>query len=160
MDEKASEQCKGCVALAAEIAELKKQLVSIQDQLAKAQKNSATSSKPPSSDITNPPRERNKPGRPRKPKIGGLPGHKRHERKSFLDEQVDFILEHRYDNCPCSGNALADSGTEPEKHQSVERLDAPIEVTEHHRTSDRPSAHECNRYTRSEHHRVPRCGNA
>ncbi|CAN0587686.1 unnamed protein product, partial [Laminaria digitata] len=38
--------------------------------LAKANKNSATSSTPPSSDITNPPPKRGKPGRPRRPKIG------------------------------------------------------------------------------------------
>ncbi len=84
MDEKANKPCEGCVELAAEVAELKKQLALIQDQLAKATKNSATSSKPPSSDITNPPAKRKKPGRPRKRKIGGQPGHPRHERNSFL----------------------------------------------------------------------------
>jgi len=147
MDAKASKQCEGCVELAAKVAELEKQLVAIQDQLAKANRNSATSSKPPSSDITNPPPKRGKPGRPRKRKIGGQPGHKRHERKSFLDEQVDFILEYRYDSCPCCGGTLADAGTEPKKHQSVELIDNPIEVTEHHRVEqacvDCGKAHHC-----------------
>ena len=59
------------------------------------------------------------------PKIGGQTGHKRHERKSFLDEQVDFILEHRYDSCPCCGGALADAGIEPKKHQSIETISFP-----------------------------------
>ena len=147
MDAKASKQCEGCVELAAKVAELEKQLVAIQDQLAKANKNSATSSKPPSSDITNPPPKRGKPGRPRKPKIGGQPGQKRHERKSFVDEQVDFILEYRYDSCPCCGGTLADAGTEPKKHQSVELIDNPIEITEHHRVEqacvDCGKAHHC-----------------
>jgi transposase len=133
MDEKVSKPCEGCVELVAEVADLKKQLASIQDQLAKATKNSATSSKPPSSDITNPPAKRKKPGRPRKRKIGGQPGHKRHQRDSFLDEQVNFILEYRYDHCPCCGGTLVDAGTDPKKLQSFERIDNPIEVTEHHR---------------------------
>ena len=38
MDAKASKQCEGCVELAAKVAELEKQLVAIQDQLAKANK--------------------------------------------------------------------------------------------------------------------------
>ena len=147
MDGKASKPCEGCVQLATKVAELESQLVAIQDQLAKATKNSATSSKPPSSDITNPKPKRSKPGRPPKPKIGGQPGHKRHERKSFLDEQVDFIVEHRYNSCPCCGGTLADAGTDPKKLQSVELIDKPIEVTEHHRVAqaclDCGKAHHC-----------------
>ena len=110
MDGITKQDCEGCVKLAGEVAELRKQLADVQDKLAKATKNSATSSKPPSSDITNPPPKRKKPGRPTKRKIGGQPGHKRHERKAFLDEQVDFILEHRYDGCPCCGGKLLDDG--------------------------------------------------
>ena len=44
MDEKASKPCEGCVELATKVAELEAQLALIQDQLAKATKNSATSS--------------------------------------------------------------------------------------------------------------------
>lgn len=133
MGKQGSETCEGCIQLAAEVAELKTQLAAIQDQLAKAKKNSATSSKPPSSDITNPPPKRGKPGRPKKRKRGGQPGHKRHERQSFLDEQVDFILEHRYQNCPCCGGSLKDTAADPKKHQTFELVDKPIEITEHHR---------------------------
>lgn len=133
MDETSANDCKHCLKLAEEVAQLKLQLAVIQDQLAKANKNSATSSKPPSSDITNPPPKRNRPGRPKKPKIGGQPGHKRHERKSFLDEQVDYIIEHRYLECPCCGGNLCDDGESPKTHQTVEIIDNPIEVTEHHR---------------------------
>ena len=48
--------------------------------LAKAQKDSSTSSKPPSSDIAKPKAKR-KPGRPSKPRLGGQPGHQRHLRE-------------------------------------------------------------------------------
>lgn len=133
MDGAAKQNCEGCLKLAARVAQLEKQLAEVLDQLAKAQKNSATSSKPPSSDITNPPPKRKKPGRPKKRKIGGQPGHKRHQRKSFLDEQVDFILEHRFDGCPCCGGTLVDVDTEPKTHQTFELIEKPIEVTEHRR---------------------------
>ncbi len=139
--------CKRCEKLAAKVAELEKELASIQDQLAKANKNSATSSKPPSSDITNPPPKRKKPGRPRKRKRGGQPGHKRHQRTSFLDKQVDLILEHRWDVCPCCGGKLQDSGESPKTLQQIELVDQPFTVTEHHRVAqvclDCGKAHAC-----------------
>ena len=105
--------CKNCEKLAARVAELEKQLSAIQDELAKAQKNSATSSKPPSGDITNPTAKRKKRGRPKKRKKGGQPGHPRHPRKSFLDEQIDWTLEYRYDECPCCGGKLRDNARSP-----------------------------------------------
>ena len=124
--------CKNCEKQAARVAELEKQLSAIQDELAKAQKNSATSSKPPSSDITNPPAKRKKRGRPRKRKKGGQPGHPRHQRKSFLDEQIDRILEYRYDECACCGGKLRDNDQEPKKHQQIELDAQPVVIEEHH----------------------------
>jgi len=147
MDGVAKKDCEGCARLAARVAQLEKQVGELLDKLAAAQKNSATSSKPPSSDITNPPPKRNKPGRPKKRKIGGQPGHKRHERKAFLDEQVDFILEHRYEACPCCGGKLNEDGKEPKTHQTFELIEKPIEVTEHHRVgqtcADCGKTHHC-----------------
>ena len=132
MAESKKNGCESCKKLAAKVAELEGEFSSIQDQLAKANKNSATSSKPPSSDITNPPPKRKKPGRPRKRKRGGQPGHKRHERKSFLDNQVDLILEHRWEACPCCGGTLQDSGESPKTHRQVELADQPFTVAEDH----------------------------
>lgn len=133
MDAVLKDDCEGCRKLATKVAELEQQLAKIQDQLAKAKKNSATSSKPPSSDITNPPPKRNKPGRPPRKKRGAQPGHQRHERKSFLDEQVDLIIEYRFDVCPCCGGSLRDQTETTKTLQSVEIIDQPIEVTEHRR---------------------------
>jgi transposase len=126
-------KCENCGKLTARVGELEKQLADIQDQLAKATKNSATSSKPPSSDITNPPPKRKKRGRPKKRKIGGQPGHKRHQRIPFLDEQVDKILEYRYTACPCCGGGnLQDGDQRPKKLQQVELAEQPITIQEHH----------------------------
>ena len=79
--------------LEARIAELEKQNAQLQEQLAKACKNSSTSSKPPSSDIVKPP---NKPAKGRKKrKRGGQFGHKKHGRKLFAPEQIDKTIIHK-----------------------------------------------------------------
>ena len=68
-------QAKQITALTQEVAELKL-------KLAKANKDSSNSSKSPSSDITGAGKDKkkNKPGRPKKRKIGGQPGHRRNLR--------------------------------------------------------------------------------
>lgn len=137
MDDRETPRCEQCEQLARRVAQLEQQLAALRDELAKAKKNSATSSKPPSSDITNPPPKRKRPGRGKKRKIGGQPGHKRHQRQPFPKDQVDWILEYRYDSCPCCGGALQDLGVEPKKQQTVEIVEQPFEVTEHHRVGQR-----------------------
>jgi transposase len=71
-------------ALEAENADLKR-------RLAAASKNSSTSSKPPSPDIVKPPRP---PGHAGNGRIGGQPGHPRHERPPFDANQIDKICLH------------------------------------------------------------------
>ncbi len=68
-------------AALAHIAELESRNTRLAEQLAKAHKDSSTSSKPPSSDIVKPPKPARKRGKKRK--RGGQPGHKRHERLGF-----------------------------------------------------------------------------
>jgi ubiquinone biosynthesis protein UbiJ len=46
--------CSECARLRAEVEELKARLAELEAKLAMARKNSSNSSKPPSSDITNP----------------------------------------------------------------------------------------------------------
>ena len=103
--------CPGCAALRAEVDQLKgmlsdlqQQVRSLQEEAAKARKNSSNSSKPPSSDIVKPKKPAPK-GR-RKRKIGGQPGHTKHERTFELS---DADLHHTYtlDVCPdCRGEHL------------------------------------------------------
>ena len=60
--------------LVATIQELQARIVELEAELAKARKNSETSSKPPSSDVVNPKPKNKKPGRPKKRKRGGNRG--------------------------------------------------------------------------------------
>src|SRR5436853_3187683 len=105
--------CANCERLREQLAAQQAQLdaltatlVQLQQQLAAARKDSSTSSKPPSSDIVKPPKPPPPPGQDRR-KIGGQPGHPKHERASFPPEQLnggshDYVL----DLCPCCGHGL------------------------------------------------------
>src|SRR2546427_8671160 len=91
-------------ALEAELADLKQVVAQLGRQLAAARKDSSTSSKPPSSDIVKPPKPSAATGQtPRK--IGGQPGHPKHERVAFPTEQVTLFVEHPLHACPdCAGD--------------------------------------------------------
>ena len=115
--------------LRAENAELKARIEKLELQLAKAQKDSSTSSKPPSSDIVKPPREKH--FRRRKLKRGGQPGHPRHERPPFPPEQIDHVHHHELDGCPDCGAKLRPSKEPPRIHQHAELREKLIDVHEH-----------------------------
>ena len=112
----------------ARIAQLERKVQQLENQLAKAHKNSGNSSKPPSSDMTKPPgRDSSSPR-----KIGGQPGHPRHERKLFAPEQVDERVIHALDHCPkCGSSNLEKRPEATEVFQQVELLAKPFKVTEH-----------------------------
>ena len=101
-------------AMRAENAALKREVAQLRDDLAKAKKNSGNSSKPPSSDIVKPKDQGASQGKKgKKRKIGGQPGHKKHERSfelSQADEQHGYILDH----CPhgCDGKLIPLPGEE------------------------------------------------
>ncbi len=66
-------------------------------QVARMQRTSATSSKPPSSDITKPPKGGG-PGRGKnKRKPGGQKGHKKHQRELFKPDEVDDHWQYTLD---------------------------------------------------------------
>ena len=102
----------------------------LEAKLASLTKNSANSSKPPSSDLVKPP----KPGRgqrlPRRLR-GAQPGHTKHERKPFAPEEVDEVCDHRADSCPECGGKLELLPEPAETVQQVEIVECPIWVTEH-----------------------------
>ena len=74
------------------IVELETQNRQLHDKIAKLEKNSANSSKPPSSDIVDP-----QPGRKKKKKrkIGGQKGHKKHTRQPFTEDEIDRTIIHK-----------------------------------------------------------------
>jgi len=107
-------------ALEAENADLKR-------RLAAASKDSSTSSKPPSSDIVKPPRP---PGHAGNGRIGGQPGHPRHQRPPFDANQIDRICLHELPPSEVRRRRLRPLDS---WHvlQQVELVDKPYVVTEH-----------------------------
>jgi transposase len=114
-------RCPECQRLTARIAEL-------EAQLAAARKHSGNSSKPPSSDIVKPPKDRS---RGKKRRRGGQPGHPQHERPAFPPEDIDDTYDYTLDRCPdCGGPLEADDGL-PRVVQQVEIEEKPLRIEEH-----------------------------
>lgn len=123
--------CARCADLAAQLAAMQKQINALEEKLAKAQKHSGNSSKPPSSDIVKPRRKTGKKGRRRKPKIGGQPGHDRHERTPFSPEEIDQDWFWYYSECPCCRGTLRDTKETGRTIQQIELLQFPVQVEQH-----------------------------
>src|SRR5437867_6665903 len=110
--------CANCQRLQAQVETLTATVTQLQDtvahlqtQLAAARKDSSTSSKPPSSDIVKPPKPPPPQGQDQR-RIGGQPGHPKHERALFPPESVnggshDYFLE----LCPSCGQGLQPTTT-------------------------------------------------
>ncbi len=98
----------------------------LQDELARMKKNSSNSSKPPSSDIVKP-LKRSKGKR----KIGGQPGHPKHERTPFTPDQLDETWQYTLDQCPSCGGPLKNAQREPHVVQQVELVRRPVRIEEH-----------------------------
>jgi transposase len=116
MAEAKTNPCAGCQRLQAQLEQQRAQLAQLQatvarleEQLAAARKDSSTSSKPPSSDIVKPPPPPLPPGQDKR-KRGGQPGHPKHERALFPEEQVNHFFVHPLSGCPCCGGQLRRNG--------------------------------------------------
>jgi len=79
------------------ICELSSKVSSLERKIAQLSKDSSNSSKPPSSDITKP---RPKKGKKGERKIGGQPGHPKHERPPFPQDEIKTSHDYRLDACP------------------------------------------------------------
>lgn len=99
-------------------------------KIAKLSKNSSNSSKRPSSDdITKP--KSNKKKKKGKRKIGGQPGHKKHERPLFSKEEIDESYPYILTTCPdCNGEVTIMEG-EPRIIQQLELPEKPVIKIEH-----------------------------
>lgn len=116
--------------LEAQVVDLKAQVAGLTAQVAKLLKNSSNSSKPPSSDIIKP----LKPPAPRgntQRKIGGQPGHPKHDREPFAPEELDDTRQYELDCCPDCGGQLRSSAAKARVVQQVELIDRPVEIVEH-----------------------------
>jgi transposase len=116
----------------ARLAALEATVARLQEQLAAARKDSATSSKPPSSDIVKPPKPPPPEGQDRR-KIGGQPGHPKHERDPFPPEAVNAgFFDHHINLCPRCGHGLqAALWSEPRVIQQVDINEVPLSIQEH-----------------------------
>lgn len=123
--------CAGCARLQAENSALVSRLAELEAKLARAKKHSGNSSKPPSSDITKPPKPKDAKRQAGARKIGGQPGHPRHQRPPFPEDEVDFFWEYRLSACPCCSGGLVDLDAPPRSHQQVEVIDRPFRVEQH-----------------------------
>src|SRR5450755_3813440 len=104
----------------------------LQAQLAAARTDSSTSSKPPSSDIVKPPKPDPTQGQERR-RIGGQPGHPKHQRDAFPPESINGAsVDYRLDLCPCCGHDLQPMPTiVPRVIQQVDINDVPLVIQEH-----------------------------
>jgi transposase len=109
-----------------------KQIRALEVKVAKLSKNSSNSSKPPSSDdITK--SKSNKKKKKGKRKIGGQPGHERHERPLFAVEEIDKFHPYILNACPdCHGEVSIMEG-KPRIFQQVELIEVPL-IREEHRS--------------------------
>src|SRR4051794_8721639 len=119
-------------ALEAELAVLKQVVAQLGQQLAAARKDSSTSSKPPSSDIVKPPKPPPPQGQDKR-RIGGQPGHPKHERVAFPPEAVNAgAFDHRLGSCPGCGQDLRPALTIPPRVvQQVDVREVPLSIQEH-----------------------------
>src|ERR1700731_4752065 len=138
--------CSNCQRLQAQLDALQTQFESqqaqlktlqvafaqLQAQLAAARKNSSTSSKPPSSDIVKPPKPPPPEGQDRR-RIGGQPGHPKHERAAFGPEAINGgSFDHRLDSCPGCGHDLLPALTLPPRVvQQIDVREVPLSIQEH-----------------------------
>ena len=112
------------------IVRLEARVAQLEAELAKARKDSSTSSKPPSSDIVKPPKTPLSKGG-KKRKKGGQPGHPRHERPAFSPDEIDETEEYKLTHCPDCSTRLRRADEAPRVLQQVELVEKPIVVTEH-----------------------------
>jgi transposase len=113
--------------LQSELRQLRTDNQKLQDQIARLKRNSSNSSKPPSSDIVKPTKNKTSRGR-HKRKIGGQKGHPRHERIPFAPDDIGPIIPYELSPKQAQGLIPLDEWF---VLQQVDLVEKPYVVTEH-----------------------------
>jgi len=113
------------------VLDLVKRVEALEAEVARLRKNSSTSSKPPSSDITRPPRDKSRGEKEGKRKKGGQPGHDKHEREPFDPDEIEDVFEYEIEECPDCGGDLKGAPSMGRVLQQVELVERPFRVSEH-----------------------------
>jgi transposase len=137
--EATTHRCPNCQRLQAQLAaqqaqleDLKVALAQLQEQLAAARKDSSTSSKPPSSDLVKPPKPPLPQGQDKR-RVGGQPGHPKHERALIPPELINGgVHDYRLETCPTCGHGLQSCITiAPRVVQQIDIDEVPLRIEEH-----------------------------
>jgi transposase len=116
--------------LESELAASAAEVARLREALAKAKKDSSTSSKPPSSDIVKAKAAESE-GDEAKRKIGGQPGHAMHTRQPFAVEEVTAFYTHPLNACPDCGGELRRNAHFERVVQQIDIHDVPLSVEQH-----------------------------
>jgi len=112
----------------------KETVAALELKIAKLSKNSNNSSKPPSSDDITKPKTEKKKKDVKKAKIGGQPGHPKHERPLFPKEEIDNFYDYILSACPeCNHEDVSILDGKPRIIQQMDIATKPI-IKEEHRS--------------------------
>ena len=112
------------------LCELSAKLEAQAKEIATLKKDSSNSSKPPSSDIVKPD-NKNKGSRTSN-KPGGQPGHSKHERTPFSDDEIDESWDYHCPACPgCDSGKIIWLDVPPKIIQQTELLEVVTKTEEH-----------------------------
>jgi len=117
--------------LSLQVDRQQKRAEELERKVAQISKNSANSSKPPSSDITRPKPQQRQQG---KRKIGAQPGHPRHERPAFPEADIQTFHDYRLDACPECGNTGVTFLDQPPRVLQQMEIEEVIVRKEEHRS--------------------------
>ena len=134
------------------IASLLERIAFLEERIAALEKNSSNSSKPPSSDIVKPPKDKPpvdpKTKRKVKRKRGAQKGHKQNLRKPLAPELIDEIIKLELTACPDCGHKLDLEKSETIVTQHIELVEKPFFVTEYQQLMYWCKHCQCHHYVR------------
>jgi transposase len=109
---------------------LEQSVLQLQKLLAAANKDSSTSSKPPSSDLVKPSKPNPAPNAPKRSR-GAQPGHPPHFRAPFPPEQLTATIPHQLTCCPDCGQPLQPTAEPPRIVQQIDLNPLTFTIEEH-----------------------------